>query len=255
MKHRPREQPPAPPPQEPGEAVFGLRAALAVFARRRDDILRVAHAPDLRRDLHDLLRWAASKSVPVSEMANEKLARVASSDHHEGVCVIARPRHWTTPASLADLLVQKKGTALALDRVRNPYNVGAMLRSAAFFGVEGVILGAIAPHPALAPDAIRVAEGGAEHVALTRTTDLADTLGRLQAKGVQVVGAEGTASLDVRGYEFKRPTVLVLGHEREGLSERVRARCDALVSIRGTGAIESLNVGVAAGVFIAALVR
>ena len=254
MKHRPREQPPS-TPQEPGEAVFGLRAALGLFTRRRDDILRVAHAPDLRHDLHDLLRWATSKSVPVSEMANEKLARIASSDHHEGVCVIARPRAWTTPNALADMLVQKKGTALALDRVRNPYNVGAVLRSAAFFGVDGVILGALAPHPALAPDAIRVAEGGAEHVALTRTTDLADMLGRLQAKGVQVVGAEGTASLDVRGYAFKRPTVLVLGHEREGLSERVRTRCDALVSIRGTGAIESLNVGVAAGVFIAALVR
>ena len=148
-----------------------------------------------------------------------------------------------------------RGAAVALDRVRNPYNIGAILRSAAFFGVDVALLGAPAPHPALPADAVRVAEGGVEHLALSRTTDLADTLQRLRAKGVRVVGADGASRVSVVGYAFARPTVLVLGHEREGLSERVRTQCDAVVAIPGTGAVESLNVAVAAGVMIAELVR
>jgi len=146
--------------------------------------------------------------------------------------------------------VRTKGTCIALDRVRNPYNVGAVLRSAAFFGVDAALLGAPAPHPGLPPLAVRVAEGGAEHVALARTTDLADTLARLRAKGVHVVGTDGHAETSALRHTFARPAVLVMGNEREGLGERIRAQCDAVVAIRGAGAVESLNVAVAAGVLI-----
>ncbi|MGH7439024.1 MAG: TrmH family RNA methyltransferase, partial [Polyangiaceae bacterium] len=148
-----------------------------------------------------------------------------------------------------------RGRVLALDRVRNPYNVGAILRSAAFFGLDGVILGAPAPHSGLAATAVRVAEGGAEEVALARATDLADTLSRLRARGVRIVGADGHATTDALTYRYEPPAVLVLGNEREGLADRVRAQCDVLVAVRGRGRVESLNVGVAAGVLVAQLVR
>src|SRR5262249_30383703 len=148
-----------------------------------------------------------------------------------------------------------EGVALALDRVRNPYNVGAILRSAAFFGLDGVLLGAPAPHPALAPDAVRVAEGGAEYLLLSRTTDLADTLSRLRARSVQILGGESHSGASAIGFAFVRPTMLVMGHEREGLSERVRTQCDALVTIRGAGAIQSLNASIAASVLVAEIVR
>src|SRR5262249_2112217 len=138
-----------------------------------------------------------------------------------------------------------------------PYNVGAILRTAAFFGIDAALLGAPAPHPALAPDAVRVAEGGAEHVRLCRTTDLADTVARLRTRGVRIVGAESNAPNEAIGsaYARARPSLLVVGHEREGLSERVRAQCDALVTIHGSGAIESLNVGVATALLVSELVR
>jgi TrmH RNA methyltransferase len=235
--------------------VYGLRAGLAVFARRRDEILRVAHGRELHPDALELTRWAASRRIPVSELGDAELERAAQSSHHEGLVVLSKPRKWTSPGELADALVRAKGAAIALDRVRNPYNIGAVLRSAAFFGVDAALLGAPAPHPALAPDAVRVAEGGAEHLMLSRTTDLADTLARLRSRGVRVVGTDGAARDGALGFAFVRPTVLVLGHEREGMSDRVRAQCDAVVAIAGTGAVESLNVAVAAGVLIAELTR
>jgi tRNA G18 (ribose-2'-O)-methylase SpoU len=103
--------------------------------------------------------------------------------------------------------------------------------------------------------AVRVAEGGAEHLVLARTTDLAATLGILKEKRVRVVGTDGRAPASVFDFEFTRPTIVVLGHEREGLGERIRKHCDAVVRIPGTGALESLNVGVAAGILIAEMLR
>ena len=226
-----------------------------MLARRPDDIVRVALAQEVHPDAAALGRWAASRHVPCARLPDRELERLAGSAHHEGACVVTRPRRWIAPKDLAERLVRGRGTAIALDRVRNPYNIGAVLRSAAFFGVDAAILGAPAPHPALAPDAVRVAEGGAEHLMLSRTTDLADTLGRLRAQGVRVVGADGASKTSALGFAFERPVVLVLGHEREGMTDRVRAQCDAIVAIRGTGAVESLNVAVAAGVLMAELGR
>jgi TrmH RNA methyltransferase len=234
-----------------GELTQGLRASLAVYARRPDDLLRVVHTRDVRADIGDLARWAAQNDVPSEEVPSAELDRLAESTHHEGVCVVARPRRWPPAREMAEALARTKGAAVAFDRVRNPYNVGAILRSAAFFGFDAALFGAQAPHPELAATAVRVAEGGVESLTVSRTTDLADTLSRLRALGVRVVGADGQADLDAMTFAFPRPVVLVLGNEREGLSDRVRAQCDAIVAIRGSGAIESLNVAVAAGVLIA----
>jgi TrmH RNA methyltransferase len=249
----PRHDPP--PPREASDTIQGLRAGLAVFARRPDEVLRAAYSREVRPELGDLLRECATKRIPCQEMSDPELARIAEGTHHEGLCVVARPRRWLSTSDLAEVLTRTKGTAIALDRVRNPYNVGAILRSAAFFGVDAALLGTPAPHPGLPPTAVRVAEGGAEHVQLARTTDLADTLGRLRARGIRVVGADGQATTSATGYAFGRPAILVVGNEREGLGERVRAQCDALVAVRGAGSLESLNVAVAAGVLVAEMTR
>lgn len=254
-KERRDEAPPPAKPKDAGEIVFGFRAAMAVFQKRPGDLARIGFAHDRRREVEELTRWAATHRVPCDELPDDELARVAASTHHEGLVVLAAPRKWSTMTDFADAMIRSRGFAVALDRVRNPYNVGAILRSAAFFGLEGALLGAIAPHPALAADAIRVAEGGAEHLRLARTTDLAETLSRLRGRGLRVIGGESDAEDNLFGYPFVGPTVLVLGHEREGLSPAVRSACDGLVTIPGSGNIESLNVGVAASLCIAELAR
>jgi TrmH RNA methyltransferase len=246
---------PQEPRAEPSELVQGLRAGLAVFVHRPGDVLRVLHTRDVLNDVSALGKWAQREGVPFSEGTAAELDRFAASSHHEGLCVVARPRRWAPARELADVLARTRGAIVALDRVRNPYNVGAILRSAAFFGFEGALFGSQAQQPELAPTAIRVAEGGAEQLLLTRTTDLADTLARLRERGVRAIGADGHATTDAIGFAFPRPTVLVLGNEREGLSDRVRAQCDAIVAVRGGGGIESLNVGVAAGVLMAETTR
>ncbi len=235
--------------------IHGLRAGLAVFAVRRGDMLRVVHTHAVRSEIVELARWATAQGIACGETTEGQMERVAGSTQHEGLCVVTRPRRWESIQEFADLLARSRGVAIALDRVRNPYNVGAILRSAAFFGLDGALLGAPAPHSGLAPTAVRVAEGGAEQLRLARTTDLADTLGRLRTRGIRVVGADANAAADANALVFGRPALLVLGNEREGLGDRVRAQCETLVAIRGAGRVESLNVAVAAGVLFSAVMR
>lgn len=243
------------PTKDASEVVYGLRAGLAVFASRKGDIERVGFSRAVRADVEALTSWASRQRVTCKEMSDAELERACESSHHEGLVVLTKARTWTTPQELADRLTKNKSVAIALDRVRNPYNVGAVLRTAAFLGVDAALIGSSAPHPALSPQAARVAEGGAEHLALCRTTDLAETLSRLRKAGVRVIGADMSGAQRYATFAFVRPCVIVMGNEREGLGERVRAQCDAFVAIPGTGAVESLNVAVAAGMLMAEATR
>lgn len=237
------------------ELLYGFRASLAILEKRPDDILELYFSPDLEPKLATTLRWAQSRKIPCYKQDPRELTRLTETNHHEGLCVLSKERRWLPPLQLAEQLLHRKGVAIALDRVRNPYNIGAILRSAAFFGLDAVLLGAPAPHPALARDAVRVAEGGAEHLALSRTTNLADSLKMLRSKGVHVLGAESDGGSTLVNYPFRKPTVVVMGNEREGIGDRIRAQCDALIAIQGNGSIGSLNVSIAASLVISELVR
>src|SRR5688572_20336166 len=121
VKHgeSPRRQPPA----EAGELIYGHRAGLAVLETRPADIVRVGYDATLERELRDLLRACAARNLPCTPLSEGELSRLAHSDQHEGLLIEARSRRFVPPAALAELLVKKKGLAVAFDRVRNPYNI------------------------------------------------------------------------------------------------------------------------------------
>lgn len=254
---RPAHRPEPAPREGASETLYGLRAALAIVRRRPTDVERAVFVSEVEGELEPLFELGRTRGISIEERSDADLTRIAQTTHHEGVCLEVRPRRWLTPTALGDALKKDRGIAIALDRVRNPYNVGAILRSAAFFGLGGVVLGAPAPHPALAPDAVRVAEGGAEDVPLVRTTDLATTLAQLAARGVLTVGVESDGDDDLLrvAHDLPRPAVLVVGHEREGLSSRARAECQRTARIVGVSPSFSLNVAIATSIAIAALAR
>lgn len=218
-----------------------------MLAKRPDEVVRVAFSRASARLVEPLTRPLKARGISCRILADGELDRIAGVTQHEGLLVDAKPRRWSAPADVPP------GAAVALDRVRNPYNAGAIVRSAAFFGATALIVGAPADHPGLDPQAVRVAEGGAEHLVLARTTHLADALAAHRKRGITVIGADSHAKTDVADLAVERPVVLVFGNEREGLHDRIRAQCDHFVAIRGSGRVESLNVAVAAGILIRAI--
>jgi TrmH RNA methyltransferase len=137
---------------------------------------------------------------------------------------------------------------LVLDGVGNPHNLGAIARSAAFLGLERVVL-ADRPEQAIPSDAsYRIAEGGLEHLSLFRAP-LPAALPLLR-RAYRIVGAAPigrAAAPDLRG---ERPPALVLGNEATGLDPQTLAACDAIATIPGCGRMQSLNVAAAAAILI-----
>src|SRR5262249_3041729 len=146
-------------PDAPHEVTHGLRAGLAVLAARPRDVVRVAFSRASAREVEPATRQLRARGVPCGALSDAELDTLAKVAQHEGLYVEARPRRWRTPEDVAARLLETRGVAVALDRVRNPYNTGAILRSAAFFGVNALLIGAPAQHPGLDAQAVRVAEG------------------------------------------------------------------------------------------------
>jgi TrmH RNA methyltransferase len=240
------------PPRPDTHKVYGLAAALAVMARRPEQVVRITHTEAVRKPLAPVLREAARRRIAYREVPDDELARIAETVHHEGVCLLVAE----TPApSLSELArrTAPRGLLIALDRVGNPHNVGAILRSAAFFGARGMVLAGGGKRSRLPPAAVRVAEGGAEYVPAVRVAELADALRELARHGLTIVGAEARATQSLSDLQWPERVVLVVGSEDLGLSPPVRAACATTVRIVGPGqdAVDSLNVSVAAGVLMA----
>jgi RNA methyltransferase, TrmH family len=143
---------------------------------------------------------------------------------------------------------------VVLDRIGNAHNLGAIARGAAFFGVSNIV---IPTHPSAAlpgESAHRVAEGGLEQLKVWRVPALPAFLKTLRELGYETIGAatRGGTPVGPRGPEA-RPLALVLGNEEQGLAPDVARACERLVTLSGSGRVESLNVAVAAAVLLHAL--
>jgi len=141
--------------------------------------------------------------------------------------------------------------ALWLDGVGNPHNLGAILRSAAHFGVTALLLPKHSPL-ALSGAAARVAEGGAEAVPMVRLGRSDNAIAQLRSAGFVLAATVVRGGSDLFATAVPERVVYVLGAEGEGMDRELVAACDMRLSIPGTGAVESLNVAAATAVLLAA---
>jgi 23S rRNA (guanosine2251-2'-O)-methyltransferase len=143
---------------------------------------------------------------------------------------------------------------LVLDGVQDPHNLGACLRCADAAGVDGVIVPADRA-VGLTATVRKVACGAAETIPFMRVTNLARCLRSIRERGLAIVGAAGEARETFHDVDFSGPVAIVLGAEHKGLRRLTRESCDCLARIPMLGRVESLNVAVAAGIFLFEAVR
>lgn len=206
--------------------------------------------------LQELLLLARQKGVKVSFRTRDQLTAMASSPHHQGVVARVAEAQYLELEDLLPLPASRREAAffLALDRVQDPRNLGALLRVAEGAGAHGVIL---PKHHAagLTPATAKSAMGALELVKVARETNLVSTLERLKKQGVWLVGAVPSGGVPHWEADFVVPLCLVLGGEGSGLRPLVARTCDVLVSVPMAGKIGSLNVAAAAAVLCYEVVR
>jgi 23S rRNA (guanosine2251-2'-O)-methyltransferase len=234
------------------ETVYGMHAVRALIERRAAAVRRVlVQAGRADRRAQELAEYARSCGVAVETRPAAELDALAGGGVHQGVVARVAP---AAPLAEEDLLVRLGATGrpplvLVLDGVQDPHNLGACLRTADAAGADAVVV----PRDravGLTPVVRKVAAGAAETVAFTQVTNLARFLRALKEQGLWVVGTDGEADTLHYAADLKGPLALVLGAEGTGMRRLTREHCDLVVRLPMQGAVESLNVSVAAGIVL-----
>lgn len=228
------------------ELVVG-RGPVLEIAAAGVEIERVFIADSTDGRMREVVAALADTGAPFVEVTRKDLEIASDGAVHQGIGVeVAEYEYWDLDEVLVRAL-EGSGLLVALDHVTDPHNVGAVLRSAAAFGAEGLVL----PErrsAGIGVTAWKVSAGAAAKVPTARVTNLVQALQRCKDAGFFVVGLDGAAEHSIR--DFARdsdPIVLVTGAEGRGLSRLVAQTCDMLLSIPISG-MESLNAAVATGI-------
>ncbi len=232
------------------DTICGLSAVAALFERRPEAVQRLFYLPERRAEVGAWCAVLAQAKKPYRMVEKAELRTVSATTHHGGVAAIASARR----VPIFDAAAPPRGRLLlVLDGIGNPHNLGAIARSAAFFGVPAMLIGE-APGNALPSDAAyRTSEGGLEHLSIWRTRDLPAALSALDPYYRTVATSLSADAMKLADLPRDRPIALVLGGEEHGVSDSVLASCRRTVRIPGRKAVQSLNVAQAAAVFLHAL--
>ncbi len=234
------------------ETVTGRNSVLeALRAKIPATAFYIAQRVEMDDRVKEMLSIATNRGIPVLEVTRQELDRMAGFDGvHQGVAIKVPPYEYGHPQDLLEEVIDSGQTPLlvALDGVTDPRNLGAIMRSAAAFGSQGVIV----PQRRSAgvnSAAWKTSAGAAARIPVVIAPNLTTTLKEFKKQGVFVLGLDGGGEVSLPSLELAdRPVVIVVGSEGKGLSRLVTETCDQVVSIPISSATESLNAGIAASV-------
>ncbi len=232
----------------PNKILFGFHAVTVRLKTAPQSIAEI-HIDASRRDqrMKGFVERAKEAGARLVDSDDERLKALCGTHRHQGV--VAKVQALAPITSLDDVLdlVEGPPLLLVLDGVTDPHNLGACLRVADGAGAHAVV--APKDHAVgLNATVAKVASGAAETVPYLMVTNLARTLKELKEREVWIIGTSDQAQKSIYELDLKGPVALVLGAEGEGMRQLTAKTCDELVRIPMKGAVESLNVSVAAGV-------
>lgn len=218
--------------------------------------LYVALGAEADERLTESVQIAADRGISILEVQRHDLDRMSNNTLHQGLALQVPPYDYAHPDDLLRAARESGEPALlvALDNISDPRNLGAIVRSVAAFGGQGVVIPQRRSASVTAV-AWRTSAGAAARTPVARATNLNRTLKSYADAGLQVVGLDAGGDTSLDELEGSGPMVVVVGSEGKGLSRLVRENCDAVVSIPMAGPTESLNASVAAGVVLAEIAR
>jgi 23S rRNA (guanosine2251-2'-O)-methyltransferase len=234
------------------EVVTGRNSVLeALRAKIPVTALYIATRIEYDDRVKEIMQIATKRGLPILEVMRPELDRLGGFDSvHQGVALKVPPYDYAHPTDLLETIISRGQVPLlvALDGVTDPRNLGAIIRSVAAFGGQGVIV----PQRrsvGLTASAWKTSAGAAARTPVAMASNLTQTLKAFKERGVFVLGLDGDGDTALPDLSWsKEPIVVVVGSEGKGLSRLVTETCDAIVSIPISAATESLNAGLAASV-------
>ncbi|MBW8780029.1 MAG: 23S rRNA (guanosine(2251)-2'-O)-methyltransferase RlmB [Burkholderiales bacterium] len=228
--------------------LFGFHAITVRLKTAPKSVIEL-HVEANRRDarMRSFVDRAREAGIKIVETDGERLDKMAGTTRHQGV--VARVEAVAMPHSLDEVVEAIEGPPLllVLDGVTDPHNLGACLRVADGAGAHAIVAPkdhAVGVNATVA----KVASGAAETVPYIMVTNLARTLNELKDFEIRIIGTSDDAEHTLYDVDLTGPVAFVLGSEGDGMRQLTRKTCDQLVRIPMAGAVESLNVSVAAGV-------
>ena len=215
--------------------------------KRKTFQLRVARGVKVEGRMNEILALAQKRSIPVSEVLRDTLKGI--SGHHQGVALQVEEYPY---AGLNEVLHEagdrnESPLVLLLDTLKDPQNLGSLIRTAELIGVHGVVL-PFRRTATVTPAVVSASSGASEHIHIVQA-NLAQIIKQLKEEGLWIVGLEGSPEAQPPGQiDLKGPLAVVVGSEAEGMRELVKSSCDFLLRLPMRGQIDSLNAAVAGSV-------
>lgn len=235
---------------EEGTLIFGIRAIIeAIEANKVID--KILLQKGLSNELFNQLRKALhGKDIPFQFVPPEKLKRLTDKNHQGAIAYIAEVNYYDAEDLLARVFEEgKTPLVLMLDRVTDVRNFGAIARSAECAGVDFIVI----PSRGSAQingDAIKTSAGALHRMKVCREENLKNTIEYFKEYGLQIIACHEKTDKLIYDADFKKPTVIIMGSEENGISGEYLKRSDVQVKIPMNGNIASLNVSVATGIVL-----
>lgn len=236
-------------------AVCGYKAVKALASLNPQKIIRFYYNKERALEFGSLCKKLAENKTPYNQVESFELEKLAKSVHHQGlVAFIDEPKIPQLTKDNVDKFILNKETILYLDLVENTNNLGAIIRSAAFFGINKIIFPENPNQAAITTSAYRVAQGGMEfvHFYFVKSPEffLKDISGKILRIGTDLETEESISKIrKKRGTGAdKKPALVILGNEETGISAKIKKLCDVLIKIPGANTVQSLNVAQAASI-------
>ena len=244
--------------REPKDHVDTVAGRNAVVEALRAGIpakeLVVAVGVDVDERLNESIRLSQKMGIGIREVERRQIENMTGIANHQGVALIVKPFQYS---SQKEIFARAKEPALfiAVDGVTDPRNIGAIARSAAAFSADGLLIPE-RRNASLTAAAWKTSAGAAARLPIAQITNLSRSIDDAKAYGCFVVGLDGDADTTVDAMEIAdQPLYVIVGSEGKGLSRLVREKCDLLISIPMSSAVESLNASVAMSIALYAIDR
>jgi 23S rRNA (guanosine2251-2'-O)-methyltransferase len=227
-----------------------VREAIRVHGERLGDVLVEDRGGP---QLDAVARFAEGRGAKVTRVSRSELDRLSKGARHQGALAFAPDFDLVAIEDLARDL-DPRAIVVALDELEDPQNFGAVIRSAVAMGATAIVWPEHHAAP-LSPATFRASAGAVEHARLCRVGSLPKALEHLRQTGARVVGLDANAERTIAEVPFEAAVVVVVGAEGKGLRKQVKAACTDLAKLPMSGAIDSLNASVAAGIALYEVVR